>query len=526
VLQGRYRILSKLASGAMGIVYKGERLELGRSVAVKFLHPWIAAQKAFLDRFGNEAKAMSRLLHPNCVSVIDFGVEGSPYLVMDFVTGRTLREVLGEGPLPAAKAFRITQQILAGLAYAHAQGIVHRDLKPENLILSDEPGLEEHLRILDFGLAKLRDGPAMTAGLAVGTPSYMSPEQSGAPGDIDARTDIYTVGIVLFELLSGRKPFVSENVGEIILMHREAPPPPLRRAIPGAGYSLELELLVQKAMAKLPEDRFQSAVEMAAALEALPEARGTAGAKPAAAPRPPPGRPADATTIDTISAVRRRMDDPTSRSGAGQPRQWRLAWIGAGFLVIALMALLIGRALRSTPGTEAANGAARKAPATSAATPGTAPARPGGETPGLEEARGLVARGQIDQAIAVLNRVRTERPEDADAPYLLAMVYFDHRRWPDGLAAAQVAVQKDPALKSDPDLIKGAIASLVSDRGYERSQGFLRGLGPAATPFIKTAAQRDGNPKVRDRAAEILDRGGRGWSGRSSSSSGGSVFKR
>ena len=122
--------------------------------------------------------------------------------------------------------------------------------------------------------------------------------------------------------------------------------------------------------------------------------------------------------------------------------------------------------------------------------------------------------------------MRTERPENADAPYLLAMVYFDHRRWPDGLAAAQVAVQKDPAPKSDPDLIKGAIASLVSDRGYERSQAFLRSLGPAATPFVKTAAQRDGNPKVRDRAAEILDRGGRGWSGRSLSSSGGSVFKR
>ena len=190
------------------------------------------------------------------------------------------------------------------------------------------------------------------------------------------------------------------------------------------------------------------------------------------------------------------------------------------------MALLVGRALRSKPATEAANGAGRRAPAASASSSGAAPAGPAGETPGLEEARGLVARGQIDQAIAVLNRVRTERPENADAPYLLAMVYFDHRRWPDGLAAAQVAVQKDPALKSDPDLIKGAIASLVSDRGYERSQAFLRSLGPAATPFVKTAAQRDGNPKVRDRAAEILDRGGRGWSGRSSSSSGGSVFKR
>ncbi len=538
LLQGRYRILSKLASGAMGIVYKGERVELGRSVAVKFLHPWIAAQQAFIDRFANEAKAMSRLLHPNCVSVIDFGVEGSPYLVMDFVTGHTLRDLLQEGPLPAARALRITQQLLSGLSYAHAQGIVHRDLKPENLILSNEPGLEEHLRILDFGLAKLRDGPAMTAGLAVGTPSYMSPEQSGAEGAIDARTDLYTVGVVLFELVSGRKPFVSDNVGEIILMHREAPPPALRQVVPGGGHSLELELLLQKAMSKRAEDRFQSAVEMTAALEALPEAgakgqaqalaRASKAAAAAKGSRPPPGRPADATTVDTISAVQRRLADG---KGAGPPRsgpplQWRLAWFGAGFLLLAMLALLVGRALRSPSAPEVAAAGARSS-AGSAAPP--APGKAGGAHDArLEEARGMIARGEVDQAIALLNRLRADRPDDAEAPYLLAMVYFDHRRWPDGLAAAQVAVQKDPALKSDPDLIKGAIASLASDRGYERSQGFLRGLGPPATPFVKTAAHRDGNPKVRDRAAELLDGGGRGWSGRSSSSSssGGSVFKR
>ena len=119
------------------------------------------------------------------------------------------------------RALRFTQQLLAGLAHAHAQGIVHRDLKPENLILSEEEGLKEHLRILDFGLAKLRDGPQMTAGMAVGTPSYMSPEQSGADGAIDARTDLYTVGILLFELFTGNKPFQSENIGELILMQRE-----------------------------------------------------------------------------------------------------------------------------------------------------------------------------------------------------------------------------------------------------------------------------------------------------------------
>jgi len=196
----------------MGVVYRGERVELGRPVAVKFLHPWIAAQQAFRARFETEARAMSRLSHPNCVSVIDFGVEGAPYLVMDYVTGPTLRKVLDGGPIAPARAIAITRQLLAGVAHAHAQGIIHRDLKPDNLILADADGLPDHVRILDFGLAKLRDGPAMTSGLAIGTPSYMSPEQTGAPGEIDGRTDIYAIGVVLHEMLAGKKPFVSDKV--------------------------------------------------------------------------------------------------------------------------------------------------------------------------------------------------------------------------------------------------------------------------------------------------------------------------
>ena len=560
-LQGRYLILSKLASGAMGVVYKGERLQLGRSVAVKFLHPWIAAQKTFLSRFENEAKAMSRLLHPHCVSVIDFGVEGSPYLVMDFVTGRTLRDLLLEGRLAPSRAMRLSQQLLAGLAHAHEQGIVHRDLKPENLILSEEAGLKEHLRILDFGLAKLRDGPQMTAGMAVGTPSYMSPEQSGAEGAIDARTDLYTVGIVLFEMFAGRKPFQSENVGEVILMQRESPPPKLRSVSPETRYSAELEALLDKAMSKLPEDRFQSAAELAAALAATPEGKAAgqdigvavapadakkADAKKADAkkddkkddkkkPAPAPTVRQDAkTTIDTVSAVRRRMEanagasEGAGASSGGQPvRQFKMAWIGALFLVVALLALLIGRGLRhggdatattARPGTSAASAAP-----VAAAAPAPAPSA---DSPALEQARQMVARGEIDPAIALLNQERTRQPDNADVPYLLAMIYFDNRRWPDGLAAAQIAVKKSPALKSDPDLIKGAIRSLVSDRGYDRSQAFLRSLGQPAMPFIKEAAARDASPKVRERAAELVGNGGgRGWGSRPATS-GGSMFHR
>ena len=234
ILQGRYRIMERVAAGAMGVVYRGERVTLARPVAVKFLHPWVAAQQAFRTRFETEARAMSRLSHPNCVSVIDFGLEGSPYVVMDFIAGSTLRQLLEAGRLAPARAVGIARQLLAGVAHAHAQGIVHRDLKPENLILGDTAGLADHVRILDFGLAKLRDGPAMTAGMAIGTPGYMSPEQTGAPGEIDGRTDIYAVGILLFEMLAGRKPFVSEKIAEILLMHRDTPPPSLRQLVPEA----------------------------------------------------------------------------------------------------------------------------------------------------------------------------------------------------------------------------------------------------------------------------------------------------
>lgn len=299
VLQGRYRILARVAAGAMGVVYRGERVELGRPVAVKFLHPWIASQQAFRSRFETEARAMSRLSHPNCVSVMDFGIEGSsPYVVMDFIAGVTLRQLLERGRLPPARVVAIARQLLAGVAHAHAQGIIHRDLKPENLILGDSAGLADHVRILDFGLAKLRDGPAMTSGLAIGTPSYMSPEQAGAPGDIDGRTDIYAIGILLFEMLAGRKPFVSDKVADILVMHRDTPPPSLRATVPAAKISAELEAVVNKALAKTPDARFSTATEFAQALDHIPEA----AAVRAAGHFPGPARPSSPSPSPAPSA--------------------------------------------------------------------------------------------------------------------------------------------------------------------------------------------------------------------------------
>ena len=215
-----------------------------------------------------------------------------------------------------------------------------------------------------------------------------------------------------------------------------------------------------------------------------------------------------------------------------------------GFVLVVMVALSLGRGLRRKVGQgESAESAGSHAAASRAADPvGTSPSTgaqanpgiassgpraPAAEDPRIDQARQLVAAGQSPKAIELLNQLHAEKPADADAPYLLATIYFDQRRWSEGLGAAQNAVRSNPDLKTDGDLIRGVIRSLASDRGYERSQTFLRGLGAPALPFIKEAARRDPNPRVRQRAAELLDggRGGSSWSGggRQASSS---MFKR
>ncbi|MCU0663780.1 MAG: protein kinase, partial [Myxococcota bacterium] len=276
IIGDRYRITECLAKGGMGVVFKGERLQLGRPVAIKFLQEPLSASPEFLARFEREAKAMSQLSHPNCVSVIDFGVDESPFIVMDFVTGTTLRQVLDDGPVATGRAVHIAKQLLAALAHAHKQGIIHRDIKPDNIMISEATGMGDHVRIFDFGLAKLMD-PVSENNLsrtdtAMGTPNYMSPEQT-VGNSADARSDLYTTGVVLFELLAGSKPFYDENPFKVMRMHRDSAPPTLTMVGSGKVFSREIEFVVAKALEKQPEKRFQSAKEFAEALATAPESK-------------------------------------------------------------------------------------------------------------------------------------------------------------------------------------------------------------------------------------------------------------
>ena len=227
VLDGRYRLGARLGDGAMGSVYRGERVGLGREVAIKLMNASLPGEMAARDRFAREAKLMAKLAHPHCVSVIDFGVyDDKPYLVMELVRGTSLHEVIVHaGTLPVSRAADIARQILAGLAHAHAHGIIHRDIKPANVMVSRKEAVGDHVQILDFGLARMCETSSLlTAGIAVGTPSYMAPEQCrGAP--LDARADLYACGVVIYEMVVGTKPFVASDPLGIVKKHlTEAPP--------------------------------------------------------------------------------------------------------------------------------------------------------------------------------------------------------------------------------------------------------------------------------------------------------------
>ena len=274
LVDNRYKILEAMASGSMGAVFKAERVPVGKLVAIKFLHSGFATDSEFLSRFERETRVMSKLAHPNCVSVVDFGVwEGAPYLVMEYVAGKTLRQIIDQGAMQPFRALQIAKQIAAGLAHAHSQGATHRDVKPANIMITEEIGTGEHVRILDFGLARLRGAvgrDATQTNVVVGTPNYMAPEQTVGGSTIDARTDVYAVGIVLFEMICGQRPFQAEDTLALLGMHRAAPIPKVADRIEQTvTLPAGLQDLLDTAMAKAPEDRFQSAIELAEAIEAM-----------------------------------------------------------------------------------------------------------------------------------------------------------------------------------------------------------------------------------------------------------------
>ena len=271
-MPGGYLILDLVGIGGMGRVYRAEQTALGRTVAVKIIHPHLVGEENAAARFITESRAASRLNHPNSVGIIDFGKspDGQMYLVMEFLRGRDLARVTYEdGPLPFRRIVDVLRQTLAALAEAHNESIIHRDLKPENIILEPVRSGGDFVKVVDFGLAKIRadsQQPSITSpGIVCGTPEYMSPEQ--ARGDpLDARSDIYAVGVILFQLLTGKLPFEAESPTQVVLAHLTQPPPDPRDIAPERSIPQALVDVVFKALAKDQKDRHENADELSVAL--------------------------------------------------------------------------------------------------------------------------------------------------------------------------------------------------------------------------------------------------------------------
>ncbi|HEX7313204.1 MAG TPA: protein kinase [Pyrinomonadaceae bacterium] len=288
VLAGKYRIDDKIDEGGMGCVYRATHVLMEKVVAVKVLHPALAADDKIVARFTREAKAASRISHPHAINVTDFGESenGIVYLVMEYLRGRTLKDIVRSGgPMTIERTVEIVRQVAGALDVAHFEGVVHRDLKSDNIMLEEHTG-GDWAKVLDFGIAKIQEtersvhetDPGLTApNLIIGTPQYMSPEQCSQASDIDARSDIYSFGVIIYEMLAGHVPFTGDSPTAIMMRHIQEPPPSVleeRHDLPeGVGR------VVARALAKRPEDRFQKASELAAALaEAAAETPSTAAA--------------------------------------------------------------------------------------------------------------------------------------------------------------------------------------------------------------------------------------------------------
>ena len=270
---GRYKVESVLGEGGMGVVYLARHKVIDKKVAIKVLRADMAREKELTDRFLQEAKAASSIGNPHIIDISDFGhlPDGSTYFVMEWLDGKPLSKALEETkPLPVARLSNIARQIADGLASAHQRSIVHRDLKPDNIFLIKRGSEPDFIKILDFGIAKVSSGTSKLtrAGSVFGTPHYMSPEQAaGAP--VDSRTDIYALGVILYEMASGRVPFDADNFMGILTQHMYKAPVPIRALVPAQDVPPGLEAIILKALSKKPEQRYQTMEELAQDIDKL-----------------------------------------------------------------------------------------------------------------------------------------------------------------------------------------------------------------------------------------------------------------
>lgn len=528
----RYRVDELLGLGGMGAVFRGRHLGLERDVAIKVLHAELTRDPELSSRFEREAHSASRLDHPNCLAVTDVGTtpNGLKFMVMQLLEGVELAEMMGE-PFPPDRAVVMTMQILGGLEHAHDKGVIHRDIKPENIFVTTDHAGRETLKIVDFGIAKLvgsaKDGKRnMTkAGLVFGTPAYMSPEQAMGQ-DADGRADLYSVGIMLWEMLAGEQPFTSDDPVALVRMQVSKDAPPLPPSVPSI-----LDPVVMKLLEKRRDDRYQSATEARQALETLLPSIATTdvshmfshtGPLPMVNTGPISVSGPIALTGSGPISVSMPIDDTAQqdrvalatmppRQSQDERRRW--PWLGAGLAALVVVGALI---MMPTDGAESAwsndDDAVEVAD----------PKGPGGE--GDEEIVVVDDDGPTESQLAEIDRlILAKKNEDADkllGPLLdqfpdSATLIWRHGRLlvnegrkkrSQALAAYASALEKDPSLLEDKDFYAELSAAMrkpgLRDEALDVA---LRQMGTSAHKYLLEVVNDEKKPLEYDDRHRALE---------------------
>jgi len=513
IMGERYRILARIGEGGMGTVFRVEHTLMKKVLALKLLRPEFSSVPDAARRFEREAQSASRLNHPNIISVTDFGhgAGGELFLVMEFVAGETLSEVIErEGCLEIGRACHIACQILLALEHAHNEGVIHRDLKPANVMLvkDSDPRKPETVKILDFGIAKMSqsqgsDEPLTRGMMIFGTPGYMSPEQA-AGQEADGRADLYSCGIILYEMLVGRKPFEDPDLVKLLGMQITAAAPRFAEVVPDARIPPALETVVMRVLEKERDKRYASATELREAIEHASTDAAELGARFAASSvrmgftlgaklwaKRPVVVSVGQRVWSRICAVKAKIDErahPVLKLLPEKPRRYAVP----GVVVILLLVLLFARG-------------GRKGASPKLEPPKPKPVAAEMKSP-IKHIEETMAKGLLTEARVLIMQQISAHPKDGRVRYLLGNLEFADKNPSAGLQAYEEALRLDPGLRADAALLVN-IRSEINDRklGLAALEMMSKQVGKPASDILADLASDDRRPEFRQAAREACE---------------------
>lgn len=517
VVGERYRVLARIGEGGMGTVFRVEHTHMKKVLALKLLRSEFSNVEDAARRFEREAQSASRLSHPNIISVTDFGhgAAGELFLVMEFVAGEPLSDVLArDGRMEPARACHIATQILLALEHAHGQGVIHRDLKPANVMLVKDPSdprKPETVKILDFGIAKLTqaqgsvDEPLTRGVMIFGTPAYMSPEQA-AGQEADCRTDLYSCAIILYEMLTGRRPFACDDLVKLLAMQITAMPAPFATIAPDGRASPELEAVVMRGLEKDRTKRFPTAAEFRAALGHSSTDVAERGARLAArsvhmsitAGARLWARRGEAVALsrrawNRVVAIKGKLDELAQPALRYLPAKLRRFAIPA--LVTLLLLVLVWP-----------SGASRRRGASPRAEPPKVkPVAAELKSP-IKHIEETMAKGQLTEARVLIMQQISAHPNEGRVRYLLGNLEFADKNPSAGLQAYEEALRLDPGLRGDAALLVNIRSELTDKKvGLIALEMLIKQVGKPAADLLADIASDDRRQEFRKAARDACE---------------------